>query len=224
MTTENKRTVPSRGTKKTLWRLKGPQTVNLLRVWPRALFINSHQFILVHITMHSTKCCFSNEGCITELTCEHGRAKTRISPLRCGTTGIFQYLVTLTEGSLNLTQKQEERALWREREALHTNEPGEQWFSEHRDCLCCCPPQQGLMAHQRKRLRDQKGLPTQEAMWPTSQGGSQWKIWEGNLAFFSLPISQSKICGPVALVSHINLLKIQSLRLHSRPTESKSPF
>ena len=104
------------------------------------------------------------------------------------------YLVTLTDGSLNLTQQQEERALWREREALHTNEPGEQWFSEHRDCLCCCPPQQGLMAYQRKRLRDQRGLPTQEATWPTSQGGSQWKIWEGNLAFFSLPISQSKIC------------------------------
>lgn len=219
ITTENKRTVPSRATKKMLWRLKGPQTVNSLRVWPRALFINSHQFILVHITMHSTKCCFSNEGWITELTCEQGRAKTRISPLRCGTTGIFQVsLQVQIQGVSSYSDRTVlepytetgRKGSVKEREAMHTNEPGEQWFSEHRDCLCCCPPQQGLMAFQRKRLRDQRGLPTEEATWPTSRGGSQWEIWEGNLAFLSLPISQSQTCGPVALVSHINFLKTES--------------
>ena len=89
------------------------------------------------------------------------------------------YLVTLTEGSLHRNRK---KGLCEGREKQCTNGPGKQWFSEHRDCLCCWPPQQAFTAFLRKRLRDQRGLPTQEATWPASQGGSQWKIWDGNLA------------------------------------------
>lgn len=145
-------------------------------------------------------------------TCEQGRAKTRISPLRCGTTGIFQVSVQVQIQGLSsysdrrvVTQKQEERALWRERSSALMSQ--ENNGSQSTETVYAAA------------LHSKHSWPSWERDWETKEasytggnvacitGRKPVKDRDGNQAFLSFPISQSKICRPVALVSYINLLK-----------------
>ena len=161
--------------------------------------------------MHSTKVLSLKWRVIAELTREQGRAKTWISPLRCGTTGILQ--ASLQVQIQGLSSHSDRRVL-----EPHTETGRKGSVKAEKQCTLTSPETSGSQgtgavyvavlhgrgpSPSRERRRDQRGLPAQEATWPASQGGSPWKIWDGNLAFLSLPMSQSKICGPVALVSRI---------------------
>lgn len=99
------------------------------------------------------------------MTCEQGRAKTWISPLRCGTTGILQ--VSLQAQIQGVSSYSDRRVLEPytetgrkgsvkgEKQCTLTSQ-GDKRLSGHRGCLYCCPPQQGFIAFQRKTERPKR--------------------------------------------------------------------